>query len=277
MILSQLRHHRPAPIPTTGARDAYFALQLVYHIEKETISAPGELERTWMRLLPSGGPSGLAPLVASLALSLSAADSAQSPRTLWPDTLVGRLATLALSEQLNGELLASHSATATLEAWCTDHHMAADPHIEAVSATGAVRAAPPDVRAALSVSMSEPLRYRRVALTCGTHVLSEAENWYVPSRLSPAMNHLLNATKTPFGKAIISFHPSRQTLAVEWLWSPLPGGWEMHLHEMSQRSAGAIAMPLYLFRHRAVVLSDAHVPLAYVIETYTSAVLDFPH
>jgi hypothetical protein len=42
----------------------------------------------------------------------------------WPDTLVSRLEALALIETLNAEILASRSATLTLEKWCADHGLA---------------------------------------------------------------------------------------------------------------------------------------------------------
>jgi hypothetical protein len=45
--------------------------------------------------------------------------------------------------------------------------------------------APAGVPQILGVDPDEPVRFRRVPLKCGDHVLSEAENWYVPSRLTP--------------------------------------------------------------------------------------------
>ena len=42
------------------------------------------------------------------------------------------------------------------------------------------RAAP-----APGIGPDEPVAYRHVRLRCGDHVLSEADNWYVPSRLTP--------------------------------------------------------------------------------------------
>jgi len=44
----------------------------------------------------------------------------------WPDTFVGRLGALAVLETLNAEVLASRSATMTLEAWCRDHRLASE-------------------------------------------------------------------------------------------------------------------------------------------------------
>lgn len=63
-------------------------------------------------------------------------------------------------------------------------------------------AASPAIRAALGVGAQEPLAYRHVRLRCGNAVLSDAKNWYVPGRLTPAMNTALETTRTPFGTIV---------------------------------------------------------------------------
>src|ERR1041384_5995791 len=55
----------------------------------------------------------------------------------WPDSYVGRLQALALLQTLNAELLASRSATLTLEAWCREHRLANVATIVAVAEKGA--------------------------------------------------------------------------------------------------------------------------------------------
>jgi len=45
--------------------------------------------------------------------------------------------------------------------------------------------ASPEQRRRLQVGDAEPVRYRHVRLACGDHVLSEADNWYLPGRLAP--------------------------------------------------------------------------------------------
>ena len=45
----------------------------------------------------------------------------------WLDTYESRLEILALTQTLNAEILASSSATLTLEDWCRDHKMADPP------------------------------------------------------------------------------------------------------------------------------------------------------
>ena len=88
--------------------------------------------------------------------------------------------------------------------------------------------------------------YRHVELTCGGHVLVEADNWYVPSRVGPDINHVLTTTDTPFGRAVQELKPVRENLSVEILWSPLPDGWEL-APPPSGEPGEALAMPWQLF------------------------------
>ena len=89
-------------------------------------------------------------------------------------------------------------------------------------------------RALLHVSPTEPLGYRRVRLHCGAHVLSEADNWYVPSRLTEDMNQALEHSDIAFGRAIQALHFQRHTLSARLLWTPLPQGWEMSMRRTLQ-------------------------------------------
>ena len=82
-------------------------------------------------------------------------------------------------------------------------------------------------RQLLGVNAMETIRYRRVRLICGGHVLSEADNWYVPARLTLEMNRVLDTTDTAFGRAMQSLNFRRRTLSAKLLWSPLPQDWEM--------------------------------------------------
>lgn len=192
---------------------------------------------------------------------------------LAPPTYVTGLETQALIEQLNGELLASRSATLTLEHWCAEHHMAQKPKLTAQRDVTTVKAASAETRAHLQVGPDEPLGYRRVRLTCGDHVMSEADNWYVPARLTPEMNRLLEETDTPFGRAILALGVHRQTIAVDRLWSPLAPNWAD-----APVSAKVVAKPAdgALFRHRAVLLTPTGQPVSEVAETYLADSLDFP-
>ena len=79
---------------------------------------------------------------------------------------------------------------------------------------------------------------------------SVAENWYVPSRLTPEMNAALEHGDTPFGAVIRPLHPHRKPL--------------------EQVLAGVAP---YVLRHRALVLDGEGRALAEVVENYTPAVL----
>ena len=225
------------------------------------------------------------PRMTAVPVAIACVLSAMSTAATWTDTPVARLEALALIESLNAEILSSSSATLTLEHWCRDHALADPPQILAhrVDVPTAPAASPStEVRSDLQVSAQDPVRYRRVELTCGAHVLSVAENWYVPSRLTPEMNRLLDETQTPFGKVVLPLKPHRETRAMLRLWSPLPEGWE-RLQDFSSSAsvqAGAPAAPLSippaLFEHRAVLYTEAHVPIAEVREVYQRDLLDIP-
>jgi chorismate-pyruvate lyase len=135
------------------------------------------------------------------------------------------------------------------------------------------RPASPEQRKELQVSPTEPVRYRRVQLKCGSTVLSEADNWYVPSRLTPEMNKLLDTTDTPFGRAVQALHFQRRTLSSEVLWRPLPDGWEMNT---TSARTPAVPMPANLLAHRAVLTLPDGTPFSEVVESYTANVLGFP-
>jgi len=195
----------------------------------------------------------------------SAAQEASPPLT--------RLEALALIETLNAELLASKSATATLETWCSDHHMAEAPKIVAKRAAAAEKPASAETRRRLSVSDGETVKYRHVQLVCGAHVLSEADNWYVPGRLTEEMNRLLEETETPFGKIVAALHPFRRTFETKLLWSPLPSGWEIGAR--AEEDAPAPPASHALIEHRALLYGEDQRPFSEVDETYTSGVLEF--
>jgi hypothetical protein len=179
-----------------------------------------------------------------------------------------------LIQTLNAEILASRSATLTLEHWCAAHELSDDPKVVARLDRGVDKPASAEQRRRLQVGDAEPVRYRHVRLTCGDHALSEAENWYVPGRLRPEMNRLLETTDTPFGKAVAGLKPYRQTFAVETLWSPLPEGWELRPAPAS--SPGALDIPDRLFEHRALLYTEDHLPFSEVDEVYQSERLAFP-
>jgi chorismate-pyruvate lyase len=193
----------------------------------------------------------------------------------WRNDFVARLEALALLQSLNAELLSHDSATLTLDRWCADHRLASPAKITAERVQGQDKPATAQQRQELGVGAAEPVRYRRVRLRCGTHVLSEADNWYVPSRLTPEMNRQLETTDIAFGRAVQALKFRRRTLSAELLWSPLPQGWEVGA-ALPEPAAGSLTLPAELLQHRAVLTLPDGTPFSEVVETYTREVLAFP-
>src|ERR1700687_6352034 len=154
------------------------------------------------------------------------ASPAQTPN--WTGSFVARVEALAVLQTLNAELLSHDSATLTLERWCDVHRLASPPRIVASRVPDIDKPPTPEQRRELGVAATDAVRYRRVRLMCGTLVLSEADNWYVPGRLTPEMNKLLDTTDSPFGVVVRALHFQRHTLSSTLLWLPLPTGWEMN-------------------------------------------------
>jgi len=200
---------------------------------------------------------------------------ARTPDAPWRDDATSRVEVLALLQTLNADLLSHPSATLTLERWCGAHHLAPEAKVVAERVRGEDKPLPEEARKQLAIGPDEPVRYRRVQLACGEHVLSEADNWYVSSRLTDAMNHELDTTDTPFGKVVQPLHFRRQTLSAELLWSPLPQGWESGA-PVPVSKGGALEIPHHVLQHRAVLFDQDNRPFSLVVESYTADVLAFP-
>ncbi|MEO0032404.1 MAG: hypothetical protein RIS94_2162 [Pseudomonadota bacterium] len=149
-------------------------------------------------------------------------------------------------------MAAQDSATLALQQWCAARGIADPPMIRALADRSGNDAAPDSVRAALGVGAQEPLAFRHVRLACGGAVLSDARNWYVPARLTPAMNATLETTDTPFGMVVkpLGFHRVRLD---------------------SRRGRGAGCPAGTILTHRAVLrLADGRA-ISLVTECYTQA------
>jgi chorismate-pyruvate lyase len=215
--------------------------------------------------------------VGVVSAALAALAPAQAETSPWPDEFLTRLEALALVQTLNAELLASRSATLTLEKWCGEHRLAGADEAKIIARLirGEAKPASAEQRQRLEVGPDEQLKYRRVQLVCGENVLSEADNWYVPSRLSAEMNRVLETTDTPFGKAVLELKPYRQTFAANVFWWPLARGWENQA--MPARARGdAMVIPDALFEHRAVLYTNSRQPFSEVHEVYQRQLLAFP-
>ena len=215
------------------------------------------------------GPRNLA---ACAALALAPVVSAHDG---WPDTPLARTQALAELQTLNAELLSHPSATLTLERWCGAHRLATPAKVVAHRVQGRDKPLPPDGRALLGIGPHEPVRYRRVQLACGGTVLSDADNWYVPSRLTAAMNRQLDSTDVPFGKVVRLLHFRRRTLSAAPLWSPLPQDWDSGA-ALPPASSRPLAVPPHVLQHRALLYTQNGQPFSLVVESYTAGVLVRP-
>lgn len=149
--------------------------------------------------------------------------------------------------------LAAHaSATEALRQWCMARGLADPARITVRFVRGADAVPPASLRSTLGVTADEPLGYRHVQLVCGDLVLSQAHNWFVPARLTPAMNRQLAESDLPFGRIAASLNFTRQPLASARRGDPAC-------------PAGAIST------HRALLRLPDGQGLALVVECYTEA------
>ncbi len=160
-------------------------------------------------------------------------------------------------EALVAALLETSSATATLAAWSRQRGW--DDRIVAHKLEADMRPAPGGIAALLDIPEGEIVGYRKVALASGDRVLSRADNWFTPGRLSSGVNAGLDASQTPFGRLVSRMSPTRRVISADRLWATP--------HE---------AAPAEVFRLSAVVsgVTDAGLkPLAVVNETYQAVMV----
>lgn len=222
-------------------------------------------------ILPTD-PAGPAAIVHPPAVShrppwASGGDPADAPASALHWLAAAAVALAAL----NAELARGDSATLVLARRCRAHGVpAARARVTAQLLAHRVEEAPAaERRRRLDLGPAQAIRYRRVRLHCGGRVLSEAENWYVPGRLTPGMNRPLEETDTPFGRAIRDLRFRRLLLAAEPLWVPPAVAGEV-------TPAGAATVPPHVLRHHALLLGADGVPLSEVVETYRREALFLP-
>ena len=154
--------------------------------------------------------------------------------------------------QFEKALAVQDSATRALGEWCASHRFAQPPTIRALADRTARQSPSPTVRAALGVSNDDPVAYRHVRLACGDTVLSVAHNWYVPARLAPDMNRMLETTDAPFGKVVAPLGFRRERLA-------------------SKRGRGPECPKGTVLSHRAILRVGDGSAISLVVECYTAA------
>ena len=186
-----------------------------------------------------------------------------------PDFYAARLEALALLQTLNADLLSHDSATAVLQDWC-DAHGPGGLKIVAQRVRGTDKPLPDAARAALGEGAAAGVR-RRVLLACGAQVLSEADNWYLPQRLTADMNRQLEDSETPFGVVVrpLDFH--RRNLSAKLLYTHARAGrWEGAPARPAPRRR---RIPSQVLQHTAVLSTPEGAPFSYVMETYTAQTL----
>jgi len=166
-------------------------------------------------------------------------------------------------DAFEGMLRSSNSATATLEQWmaqaesCPRHTLRARP-VECEP-----QPASSQQRAHLKVSEDAQVQYRRVELVYDDLVLSTAENWYVPSRLTADMRDALADGTRPFGRVIEELAPRREMLSSERLWV------------IGSATETLADPPEHILRFQALVVTRDGVPICEVNELYTRAIVTF--
>ncbi len=162
----------------------------------------------------------------------------------------------SLVADLRNRIVQSDSATAVLERWCAEYGLAGQARLVALREQGADKPLTAEQRARLGLGPDEQVRYRHVRLACGDRVLSEADNWYVPARLTPEMNAALEGSDAPFGRVVRPLAPVRRVVTAQSLALP-----------------ATLGPGTPLLRVDALLLTGAGVPFCEVVETYLGAAL----
>ena len=74
------------------------------------------------------------------------------------------------------------------------HRLASNPQMAIERVLDAEESPTEAQRKMLATSAKEPVRHRKVRVLCGSTVLLEADDWYLPSRVSPKVSALIEGT-----------------------------------------------------------------------------------
>jgi hypothetical protein len=170
----------------------------------------------------------------------------------------------ALIQDLSTRLLAGATATETLLAWCVEHGLSHGPITAEVRQRFSPSVVPDTVLSALEPAPGTTIHYRQVQLMRGTLHLATAENWFVPQRLTAAMNDRLQTQDVPFGIVITPLNPFRRTLAVRS--APFTSGSPVTPARLD--GSPQDPPPEIVLEHTAVILSSSGAALAFVREWF---------
>lgn len=154
----------------------------------------------------------------------------------------------AAARALSDHVLGSPTATGGLLSWCEARGLSAGPITVDLRRDVEPRPLDEECRAALKAGPLEKVIYRLVVLRRGALVLAEADNWFRPRLLTPAMLEALETTDIPFSGVIEPLEPVRRTFGVSF----------------DTPRLGAD----YAVEHRAVLAGPDGTPIAVVRERF---------
>lgn len=177
----------------------------------------------------------------------------------------------ALIHNLSTRLTSGATATETLLAWCEEHGLSHGPITANVRQRFSPSVLPDTVLTALEPAPGTTVHYRQVQLMRGTLRLATAENWFVPQRLTAAMNDRLHMTDLPFGTVVAPLCPSRRTLVAHVRpRSADPSEDPPQLHASAHHP-----QPEIILEHQAVIFSESGTALALVKEKFCVELVSF--
>jgi len=148
---------------------------------------------------------------------------------------------------LGRALQAEPSATKVLQAYCG--RLAPGVPVTAIALPSDDRPPPPVLRERFALGQDETIRVRHVSLRCGTIVLSDAWNWYIPQRLTADMNRQLETTNTPFGRVVSGLRFARHAISSET--EALPAGVFLRNTAMLTRSGDGLPFSLVVENYQS--------------------------
>jgi hypothetical protein len=230
-----------------------------------------------MNYLPQAAACALILILSAsnAAATQTAAASARGSAS-WPTDVTARLEATALLQSLNVEPLSNDNKKQTLERWCMSHRLVSNPQI-AIERVLDVEELPTEAqRKTLATSAKQPVRHRKVRVLCGSAVLLEADDWYLPSRVSPQVSALIDGTDLPFETAVQIAHFRRRILSAALLWPQLPELGNVEFEEGVAEPQAIRPLPAHVLTHHVLVMLPDGTPFGEAQENYTGSVLAFP-